>query len=363
MVIVESDESAAERVGVFLRAGRSGPSPTPEPVFVVTDPDAADGSELVIDALQDEPEARCRAYPELGKRLPGGTVYVASDPEEMERIEAFLADPTSLIGLSVFGPAVFRQLVEVVPSHRTGMQASRAAHRLVKLMGKVPVPVPVGRASVGTRLLNRLYETADTLLIEGAVPHELDEAMLAFGYDMGVYEAQDLIGLDVAYAARKRQADTRNPERRYVPISDRMVEEGRLGKKVGVGWYRYPGGGGAVIDPLVEDLVREEAWFAGIEPRPFTVATMQRRLLLGLIHEGALMLEDGTAPDARQIDRVAVAGLGFPSGMGGPMACADRLGLAAIRADLADLAQEDPVVWCVPGVIDDCLAGNCALSD
>ncbi|KIN62368.1 3-hydroxyacyl-CoA dehydrogenase [Sulfitobacter noctilucicola] len=96
---------------------------------------------------------------------------------------------------------------------------------------------------------------AETLLFHHTNPWELDEAMVDAGYAMGPCEAQDLVGLEKVLA--------RHPDR-VVPVLPRMVAEGRMGKGGGVGYYRYPGGGGAVIDPLIEDLILEEAWFGKI---------------------------------------------------------------------------------------------------
>lgn len=103
---------------------------------------------------------------------------------------------------------------------------------------------------------NAFWLTAENLLLRHTNPWELDEGLMAWGYGMGPCEAQDLFGLDQVLA--------RHPKRK-VSILSRMVSEGRLGKIGGVGYYRYPGGGGAVIDPLIEDLIREEAWFASVE--------------------------------------------------------------------------------------------------
>ncbi|WP_415921905.1 3-hydroxyacyl-CoA dehydrogenase family protein [Tateyamaria sp. SN6-1] len=94
----------------------------------------------------------------------------------------------------------------------------------------------------------------DALIWRHCAPWELDEALTDWGYALGPCEAQDLVGLDRVMAARA-DADAS-------PILARMLTEGRLGKRAGWGFYRYPGGGGAVIDPLIDDLVREEAWFA-----------------------------------------------------------------------------------------------------
>lgn len=105
-------------------------------------------------------------------------------------------------------------------------------------------------------LQDAFWSAAENLLLHHTNPWELDEALTVWGYGMGPCEAQDLMGLDRVLA--------RHPQR-DASILSRMVAEGRMGKIGGVGFYRYPGGGGAVIDPLIEDLIREEAWFASVE--------------------------------------------------------------------------------------------------
>ncbi len=105
-------------------------------------------------------------------------------------------------------------------------------------------------------LQDAFWRACETLVFRHVAPWDLDEALTDWGYGMGPCEAQDLVGLDVVLAARKGETPT--------PVLARMVAEGRLGKKGGWGYYRYPGGGGAVIDPLIDDLVQEEAWFAKV---------------------------------------------------------------------------------------------------
>lgn len=312
------------------------------------------GAAVVVEALEDEPEAREAVLRHLSESAPAQSLLLCT---------ALTGFSGRIVGFRIYAPVHLRNLVEIAPGPVASNAQVEAAFALARAMGRHAVRAPHDRPSIGTRLMRRLYEAADTLLMDGAIPHELDEAMVEFGWDIGLYEAQDLIGLAAAYADRKAQAADRDPNRRYIPISDRMVEEGRLGKAAGVGWYRYPGGGGAVIDPLVEDLVREEAWFAGVAPREFTAAEMQDRLVLALIHEGALMLADGTAGTAADIDTVSREGLGFPARLGGVMAYADRRGLVWVAEALARLAEEDPVVWSPPAVLLDCAAEGWRLSD
>ena len=179
---------------------------------------------------------------------------------------------------------------------------------------------------------------------------------------MGPYETQDLSGLDIAYANRRRQDATRDPARRYIPIADRMVQEGRLGRKVGVGWYRYPGGGGKVVDPLIDDLVREEAHFAKLTRTEYDAPEITRRLLLAAINEAADILNEGIAQSAADIDLVTVHGYGFPRWRGGLMHYADTLGAAEILSQLRALQAEDALVWKPSPVIEACAAQGLTLA-
>jgi 3-hydroxyacyl-CoA dehydrogenase len=212
--------------------------------------------------------------------------------------------------------------------------------------------------NVRDRILGRYREAADTVLMDGSTPWDIDEAMVEFGFAMGPYEAQDLSGLDIDYANRKRQAATRDPKRRYIPISDRMVEEGRLGRKVGVGWYRYPGGGGAVVDPLLEDLVREEAYFAKVTRCEYSHDEIRTRLVFAMINEAADLLEEGIAESARDIDLISIRDLGFPRSRGGLLSYADEIGPETVLWQIKEFAREDPVAWKASRLLEDLAASG-----
>jgi len=114
------------------------------------------------------------------------------------------------------------------------------------------------------------WRACERLLYLHTTPWELDEALVTWGYSLGPCEAQDLVGLDMVLAVRSGEDVT--------PVLPRMVAEGRLGKKGGWGYYRYPGGGGAVSDPLIEDLICEEAWFAKADRMELDGPTLVCRL-------------------------------------------------------------------------------------
>ena len=206
------------------------------------------------------------------------------------------------------------------------------------------------------------FHTAEAIFMDGSTPWEVDEALVAFGFAAGPFEMQDALGLDVVDRIIRERGAAELP-RRDVPLRARMLELGKLGRKTGAGWYRYPGGGGKVDDPIVADLALEEARFAGIERTDYTADQIRERLLLAMVNEAAAILDERIAQSARDIDLVTVFGYGFPRWRGGLMHYADSLGAQAIVARLDELAREDPVAWKASPVLRQCAENGTAIAD
>ena len=291
-----------------------------------TDYAVGNQADLAIEAAYESMDVKKQVFQALERAMPEHAILATNTSYlDLNEIAAVLKAPSRLVGLHFFAPAHIMKLLEIVRGENTSNVALAMGFDLAKRLKKIPVLAGVCDGFIGNRILARYREAADMLLMDGTNPWELDEAMVEFGYAMGPYEAQDLSGLDIAYANRQRQKPTRDPNRRYIPISDRMVEEGRLGKKTGVGWYRYPGGSGPVVDPLIEDLIIEEAYYAKVERQDFTDDEIRSRLLQAMINEASDILADGVAQTAADIDLVTVHGYGFPRWRGGLMHYADSL--------------------------------------
>ena len=333
------------------------PRPRRERLSLTDDYDQSSAADLAIEAAFESMEVKKEIFAKLQAAMRQGTVLATNTSYlDINEIAASVDDPTRVMGLHFFAPAHIMKLLEIVRGEQTSEKALASCFALAKRLRKIPVLAGVCDGFIGNRILARYREAADTLLMDGTNPWEVDEAMVDFGYAMGPYEAQDLSGLDIAHANRRRQDVTRDPNRRYIPIADRMVSEGRLGRKTGVGWYRYPGGGGKVVDPLVEDLIREESYFAKVERRTYDADEIQHRLLHAAINEAAQILAEGIAEKAADIDLVTVHGYGFPRWRGGLMYYADSLGPKTLLDTLDRLAKEDALVWTPSTVIEDCAA-------
>ncbi len=324
----------------------------------------ASGASLAIEAAFESMEVKHAVFGALQEHLsPDAILATNTSYLDINEIATGVSDPSRVVGLHFFAPAHIMKLLEIVKAVETSDRALATGYALAKKLRKVPVLAGVCDGFIGNRILARYREASDTVLMDGSTPWEIDEAMVEFGYAMGPYEAQDLSGLDIAHANRRRQDATRDPKRRYIPIADRMVELGKLGRKTGAGWYRYPGGGGKVEDPIVADLALEEAHFAGLTRTSYDSDEVRERTLLAMINEASDILGEGIAQSAADIDLVTVFGYGFPRWRGGLMHYADTVGAKAIVSKIRSLAKEDEVVWQVSPVLQFCAQNNVALAD
>lgn len=375
VVTLETDAEAVERakvnVGKILSQSRArGFVSDAQEADILSRYSASDDyasastADLAIEAAFESMDVKKQVFTKLQSVMPKDAVLASNTSYlDLNEIAACLGEPSRLVGLHFFAPAHVMKLLEIVRGEATSDVALATGYALAKRLRKIPVLAGVCDGFIGNRILQRYREAADTVFMDGSTPWEVDEAMVEFGYAMGPYEAQDLSGLDIAHANRRRQDATRDPNRRYIPIADRMVELGKLGKKTSAGWYRYPGGAGKVEDPIVADLALEECHFAGRTRTDYKAGEIRHRLVLAMINEAADILAEGIAQSAQDIDIVTVFGYGFPRWRGGLMCHADTLGAAQILADLNALCAEDPLVWKPSRVIEECAAKGIKFAD
>ncbi|MEM7524283.1 MAG: 3-hydroxyacyl-CoA dehydrogenase family protein [Pseudomonadota bacterium] len=199
--------------------------------------------------------------------------------------------------------------------------------------------------------LNDLLAPAERMMLSGVRPADIDQALVAAGWSVGPFEAEDLLGVHHGGEARRQAVGDRAGARRL--IADRMIAEGRVGKIGGVGWYRYPGGGGAVIDPLIEDLIREEAHFARLDWREdrLDAEAIVRRLVPAAINAAYDAVERWrVSPET--VDASLVSAPPFASPPGGFFTLARSYGAArCVEAldELADAAPADEAALWRPG--------------
>jgi 3-hydroxyacyl-CoA dehydrogenase len=192
------------------------------------------------------------------------------------------------------------------------------------------VAVGVCHGFVGNRKLKGYARQAQLLLLEGASPEQVDNAMESWGMAMGPIAVSDLAGLDIGYRSRRDRGIESRSVKEFA-LSDTLVEMERLGQKAGAGYYRYdPDTRKRQPDAEVAALIESIAAQWNVERRDIRAEEIVERLVLALVNEGAATLQEGIATRPSDIDVVYINGYGFPAWRGGPMFYADTLGLGNV---------------------------------
>lgn len=244
-----------------------------------------------------------------------------------------------VIGLHFFSPAHVMKLLEVVPGAASRPEAVATGLAVARALGKQPVQAGNSFGFIGNRIYAAYRAACEFMLEDGALPEEVDAALEEFGFAMGPFAVADLSGLDIAWRMRQQQAATRDPRARYVAIPDRLCEAGRLGRKTGAGYYRYDDAGRRHVDPTVAAVIVAESAARNISRRSLPPDEIRRRALAAIVNEAGLVLEEGVAASAGDVDVVLVNGYGFPRWTGGPMHWAGRQERDRLIADCAAAAQ------------------------
>ncbi|MFA5663830.1 3-hydroxyacyl-CoA dehydrogenase NAD-binding domain-containing protein [Castellaniella sp.] len=303
--------------------------------------------DLVIEAVYEDMGAKQAVFAALDAVCRPGAILASNTSYlDLDQLAASVSRPGDVVGLHFFSPAHVMKLLEVVVPSGTAADVVATAFALARRLGKTPVRAGVCDGFIGNRILRACRQAADYLLADGASPYEIDGAVYRFGYPMGPFRMSDLAGGDIGWATRKRLAASRDPQLRYVPIADRLCENGWFGQKTGRGWYRYAEGNRTGSeDPDVLAIVEQERRKAGWPARTYSEQDIMRRYLAAMVNESAHILSEGIALRPLDIDVVLLLGYGFPRWRGGPMHYADQTGVARILADVQACAADDPAFW------------------
>ena len=202
---------------------------------------------LVIEAAPEDLELKRRLFTDVAEHV-GADCVLASNTSSLSvtEIAAGVPEPGRVVGMHFFNPPPVMELVEVVAGERSSGEAIAIARRAGEAMGRRPIAA----ADVVGFLVNRCnrpFALEGLRLVEQrlATPEQVDRIVrMAGGFRMGPFELMDLVGIDVGFTIAKSffAQSFHEPRWRPSPLQARAVAAGRLGRKSGEGWYRYPDG-------------------------------------------------------------------------------------------------------------------------
>ena len=285
--------------------------------------------DLIIEAVFENMDLKKEIFRTLDKIMKDGAILATNTSAlDVNEIAAETKRPEDVIGLHFFSPANVMRLLEIVRGEKTSKSVVATSMQMAKSIGKIAAVVGVCPGFVGNRILAQRQREANKLVLEGAMPWDVDDVLFEFGFPMGPFAMSDLAGLDIGWDKDLSKGDT---------LRDRLCEAGRLGQKTGKGFYIYDENRNKSPDPEVEDLIKEFSDNHQIKRRPIEKEEILERCLYPMINEGFKILEEGMAIRASDIDIVWINGYGWPIYEGGPMFYGNLIGYDKILKWLKDM--------------------------
>ncbi|NNC59684.1 MAG: 3-hydroxyacyl-CoA dehydrogenase [Erythrobacter sp.] len=333
VTILEMEQAALDRgTGVIAKhyertaaKGRMKPEQVEQAMGLLTGTldyaDLAD-CDLVIEAVYESMEVKKEVFGKLDEVVKQGAILASNTSYlNVDEIAQATKRPGYVLGLHFFSPANVMKLLEIVRGAETRDDVLLTSMKLAKKIGKVAVVAGVCHGFIGNRMLSPRQQQANALIMEGAKYWEVDDVLLEFGFPMGPFQMADLAGIDIGWH--------RDPSK-VTTIREALCAAERFGQKNGKGFYDYDEARQRTPSDDVQRIIAEFAEREGTGQREISKDEIRERLLYPMVNEGAMILDEGMAQRASDIDVVWINGYGWPIYTGGPMFWADTIGLDTV---------------------------------
>ena len=300
--------------------------------------------DIVVEAVYENLDLKQEIFKKLDNVVKDDAILASNTSGlDIDAISSVTNRPEKIVGTHFFSPANIMRLLEIVRGEKTSKETLATIMKLGKIIKKAAVMSLNAPGFIGNRMLFGYTQQANMLLLEGALPNQIDTALESFGMSMGPFRMMDLVGLDLGWRARKL-AKLETPLTNK--IADALCEQERFGQKNGKGFYNYSDGSRAPNPaPENEEIYVKVAEENGFTRRDISDEEIVDRCILGLVNEGAKILEEGVAQRSSDMDIVYINGYGFPIWRGGPMFYANSIGLDKVLEKINKFAEKDEDFW------------------
>src|SRR5271167_1609993 len=317
--------------------------------------DGFDQADMIVEAVFEGMALKKQIFGELDKIAKPGTILASNTSYlNIDEIASATSRPDYVLGMHFFSPANVMRLLEVVRGAKTAKPVIATAMQLARKTGKVGVLVGVCHGFVGNRMLAQRQREAQKLILEGAMPWDVDRVIYDFGLPMGPFAMSDLAGLDIGWSKATSKSST---------IREILCEMDRRGQKTGAGFYDYDEQRNAKPSPVVEKIILDFAAKKGINRRSISNEEILERCIYPMINEGAKIIEEGKAQGASDIDIVWINGYGWPVFRGGPMFYGDLIGPDKVLAKLREFEATMGADFTPAALLERVVAENKHLQD
>ena len=301
-----------------------------------TDYSGFNNIDIVVEAVFEDLTLKQNMVADIESHCKDTTIFASNTSSlPIGQIAELAIRPENVIGLHYFSPVDKMPLAEIIAHDKTSDQTISTTVAFAKKQGKTPIVVKDKAGFYVNRILAPYMNEAAMLLLEGCSIEALDKAMVKFGFPVGPMQLLDEVGIDIgAKIGPILQAELGD---RFAapPAFSKLIDDGRLGKKVKKGFYQYnTKSKKKLVDESVYTLLGLQA-----NNRAVTDAQVERCVYM-MLNEAARCLDEDIIRNARDGDIGAIFGIGFPPFLGGPFQYMDKIGAATLVSKLTQWQAE-----------------------
>ncbi len=298
--------------------------------------DTADlaGTDLVIEAVLEDDAVKAKVTREVEPLLTDKAIFASNTSAiPITHLAKASADPDRFIGLHFFSPVEQMPLLEIVVGAKTSDETLARALGIAKKLKKTPIVVNDGYGFYTSRVFAAYLMEGVQLVAEGHDPVLVEWAARSAGMVVPPLKVFDEVTLRLGHHAltQREKYVGEAVDLAGVQLLAKMVEQGRIGKAAGQGFYDYQGKERRLW-PGLRDLA---ATVTDARPAQTGVELIRDRLMLAQVLDVVRCVESGVLRSHRDAEVGAVFGIGFAPSSGGPLAWIDRHGAPWVveRAD------------------------------
>jgi 3-hydroxyacyl-CoA dehydrogenase/enoyl-CoA hydratase/3-hydroxybutyryl-CoA epimerase len=330
---VERGRSTQEKADELL--ARITPTP---------DPAAADGAQLVIEAVFEDPSVKAQVFAEIEPHLaPDALLGSNTSTLPITSLAENVTRPADFIGLHFFSPVDKMPLLEIIRGEATSDETLYRALDVAKLIKKTPIVVNDSRGFFTSRVIGTFINEGIAMLLEGVPAPTIEQASSQAGYPAPVLQLSDELNMklmrkirDAAKAAAQNDGGPWEGHPSEAVI-DRMLDEGRPGRLECAGFYNYEDGKRAGLWPGLK-----EAFPPVDDPSSISLKDLEERMLVIEALETVKCLDEGVIESVADANIGSIFGIGFPGWTGGVLQYINGYegGLSGFVARARELAEQ-----------------------
>jgi 3-hydroxyacyl-CoA dehydrogenase/enoyl-CoA hydratase/3-hydroxybutyryl-CoA epimerase len=291
--------------------------------------------DFIVEAIIEDLDIKKSVFGDLENHIHEDTIVVSNTSSlQIDDMASAFKHPQRFAGMHFFNPVHMMPLVEVIRGKNTSDETIATTFQLAKKLGKTPVVVGDGPGFLVNRLLLPYMVEAVSLLEEGHSPEMIDQVMEQFGMPMGPIELFDEVGIDVATKVAKILAVDMGDRMAESDMLENLVKDNRIGKKNGIGFYKYDGKK-KLSDPAIKSYINIK------ENKQLNKEDLINRMVYPMINEAARCLDEKIAFRPQDVDLGMIFGTGFAPFRGGLLTYADDQGISKVYETLQSLSESD----------------------